>query len=807
MASSTSALTSSLLSGSIVISGLGSGTDFNEVIEQLVEIESINMTRLEKWKSTWEEKITVITALNTRMLALKEAAGAMDTEKEFLSRAATSSNTNVVTATATSKASTGASTVTVGQNVKHIVSSAGCADADTTAYGGSGGTLILESNGVSYNIAIDAADTLNDIVDKINAVTGENIVATVENDGTSSNQYHLVLTSGTGGDAGRITATQNPTALSLGGKDMVVSDTSSWGGASIGLTGMFTGDKSVASVHGYTFTVAASSNPSTIGADSFELNWTASAGGGSGTITVPADYKPGDSIEVEKGIFIQLGEGSVEDGDSFSVNAYANDIDEAELGDWSGPAISTEGNYQGSVSKTFSFEVINAGNLQAGGGGDTIVIRWTDSLGNFGTVSLSDADQSYEVDQGFKIKLDAGTVKHGDDFQVNVFAPDKQQGQDTGLAQNCKLIHEGFSDTTITPVTTTAATFTYTYGGKTTTVSVAAGTVLGDLMDLINNDANNPGVEASIVNDGLGLPNSFHLVLTGTKTGAQYQISTVEHDFTGSNFSSGGDAGGGFETSQLATNSMIQVDGFPKGDIFLQRTSNTVSDVITGVSLALVDGGTTRVTVSVDASAVADKIEAFINAVNYVQDYIRSNTKYNSSDEDSSGILIGNYGFQIVKSQIDSMLNSSIPGLVDGQNVYTLLQQIGITSNPDDEGRWIIDEDILEDALAENPEAVAKLFINDANAGSTGVAKRMYDLMSTQTDVETGVCVVLINNYEGIVKNIDKKIDSEESRLELYRQRLVEKFARLEATLSTLSNTQTALESAIAQLPSSSGSK
>ncbi|WP_449246322.1 flagellar filament capping protein FliD [Desulfarculus baarsii] len=804
MASSTSALTSALLSGSIVISGLGSGTDFNEVIDQLVEIESINMNRLEKWKSTWEEKITVITALNTRMLALEEAAGAMDTEKEFLSRAATSSNTSVVTATATSSASTGASTVTVGQNVKHIVSTAGCADADTTAYGGSGGTLILESNGVSYNVAIDAADTLNDIVDKINAVTGENIVASIENDGTSSNQYHLVLTSGTGGDAGRITATQNPTALSLGGKDMVVSDTSSWGGASIGLTGMFTGDKSVASVYGYTFTVASSSNPSTIGADSFELNWTASAGGGSGTITVPADYTPGDSIEVEKGVFIQLGEGSVSDGESFSVNAYANDIDDAELGTWSGPAISTEGNYQGSVSKTFSFEVISAGNLQAGGGGDTIVMRWTDSLGNTGTVSLSDADQSYEVDQGFTIKLDAGTVTHGDDFQVNVFAPDKQQGQDTGLAQNCKLIHEGFSDTTITPVTDSDATFTYTYGGETTSVAVEAGTVLADLVDKINNDENNPGVEASIVNDGLGLPNSYRLVLTGTNTGAQYQISSVEHDFTGSNFSSGGDAGGGFSTSQLATNSMIQVDGFPTGDVFLQRTSNTVTDVITGVSLALVDGGTSRVTVSVDASAVADKIEAFINAVNYVQDYIRSNTKYDA-EGDETGVLIGNYAFQIAKSQIDSLLNSSIPGLTDGEDAYTLLQQIGITSNPDDEGRWIIDEDILEDALADNPEAVAKLFINDTTTGSSGVAKQMYDLMDTQTNDETGICSVLISNYEGIVKNIDKKIDSEEARLELYRQRQVEKFARLEATLSTLSNTQTALESAIAELPSSSG--
>ena len=803
MATDASSLTSSLVSGSITYTGLGSGSDFGAVVDQLVEVESIYMYQLESWKETWEAKVEAIEALNQRMLALEEAAGGMDTESEFMVRAASSSDQTVATGVASSNASTGAYNLTVGEDIKHIISTAGKADSNTTAYGGAGGTLTLESNGSTYNIAILNTDTLQGIATKINAVTGVDIVATIEDDGTTSNPYHLVLTSGTGGNAGRISVSSNPTDISFDDGDMAISDTSSWGASTVAVVGQFTGDKASASVYSYSFTVANSSNPSTIGTDSFDLNWTASAGGGSGTITVPADYQPGDSIEVENGIFIQLGSGTVNDADAFTVRAFANDIDDPELGTWTGPAVSTEGNYSGTINKTYSFEVTTAGTIQGGGGADTVVLRWTDSLGNNGTVSIDDSDLSYEVEDGFKIKLNAGTLVNGDDFQVNVFAPTKQQGQDDGLAQGTKLVHEGFADTTVTPVTTADSTFSYTYGGQTINVNVPADTVLSDLVDLINNDDSNPGVEASILNDGQGLPDSYKLVLTGTKTGAEYQITTVSHDFTGSTFSNGGNIGGGFTVTQLATNSMIQVDGYPSGDEYLQRSSNTVSDVITGVSLDLRDGGSTKITISVNIDSVASKIDAFVNAVNYVQDFIRESTQY-SDDEDEMGVLIGNYGFQITKAQIDSLLNSSIPGLVDGSDVYTLLSQIGIESDPDDNGRWVINSTALFEALTENPDAVVNLFVSNDIKGSEGIANRMYDLMDKQTDAETGVCNVLINNYNDIIDNIDQKIEFEETRIDLYRQRQLEKFARLEATLETLNNQSEAIESQIAQLPSSS---
>jgi flagellar hook-associated protein 2 len=161
------------------------------------------------------------------------------------------------------------------------------------------------------------------------------------------------------------------------------------------------------------------------------------------------------------------------------------------------------------------------------------VLRWTDSTGGTGTISMSDSSQTYEIEAGVKINIAAGDLTEGKDFQINVFAPDKQQGQDAGLAQVAKVVHAGFTDDTSTAVTNANGTFTYTYGGEEVSLSVLAGVTLSQLASLINDDTGNPGVSATIINDGQGLPTSYRLVLTGTSSGAKNQITSVSHDFTG----------------------------------------------------------------------------------------------------------------------------------------------------------------------------------------------------------------------------------------------------------------------------------
>lgn len=803
----------STLSGSISFTGLGSGTDFTEIVDQLVEIESIQKTRLETWKATWEAKIESMQSLNERMGAIEEAAGAMDTESEFMVRQAATSDSSKVTAIGTSSATTGAYNIAIGEDTKHILTSAGVASESTVISRDSTSNLVLELNGTSYTISIAADRTLSEVADDINTYFGalsNEITATVTNDGTTSNPYHLELKAGTGGDAYRINVTQSPLLFSLNYNDTVKYQSFSDGSTTSTATaaGQFTGTKgnSVSSRGWYQYDISLDgASDVTVGTDTFTLNYSVETDSGTetGSVEVSSSYQPGDNIEIhDLGLTIQLTEGVIKVGDSFSVLAYANDIDDAETSaSWSGPAITTNGNYKGTVNKTYNFNVISGGSLDSG---EARTLRWTDSTGGTGTVSVTDSDFYYEVGEGVYVSFAPGTdLVGGQTFSINVYAPDKQQAQDKGLAQATKLVHEGFSDDTITPVTTSAATFSFTYGGESVEIEIAADSTLSQLKNLINSDSDNPGVEASILNDGLGLPSSYRLVLTGTDSGAQYQITNVSHDFSGSSFSStSGDVGGGFTRSQWATNSMLKIDGYPsEADEYLQRDENVINDVITGVAISVHDAGEAVVTISTDSSSILSNIEAFINAVNYAQDFIREETAYNADDEET-GVLIGNYSYYIIKSRIDSILNTSVEGLDSDVDPYVHLSQIGIATNPDDEGRWEIDSTELLAAITADPEAVANLFIYSSDKNTDGVAKQMFDEMETMTDSTDGMLNVLIDNYNGIIDNIDKRIDYEERRIETYRERQLERFARLEELLSELNSESSAIESQIESLPS-----
>ncbi|PKL50686.1 MAG: hypothetical protein CVV39_01120 [Planctomycetes bacterium HGW-Planctomycetes-1] len=73
-----------------------------------------------------------------------------------------------------------------------------------------------------------------------------------------------------------------------------------------------------------------------------------------------------------------------------------------------------------------------------------------------------------------------------------------------------------------------SGTFIYTYNHQTRAINTVANeTTLQDLVNLINNDTNNPGVTASLLSHG----GKYHLMLSGRNAGEDYQIS-VDSKYT-----------------------------------------------------------------------------------------------------------------------------------------------------------------------------------------------------------------------------------------------------------------------------------
>lgn len=90
------------------------------------------------------------------------------------------------------------------------------------------------------------------------------------------------------------------------------------------------------------------------------------------------------------------------------------------------------------------------------------------------------------------------------------------------LATSCRLVHKGYEyDTDIVD----NGKFIYSYNNKEIMIDVPQGTTLKELVGLINNDDNNPGVTASLMKYDNGQGGVYHLVMSGNASGSNYEIN------------------------------------------------------------------------------------------------------------------------------------------------------------------------------------------------------------------------------------------------------------------------------------------
>ena len=298
------------------------------------------------------------------------------------------------------------------------------------------------------------------------------------------------------------------------------------------------------------------------------------------------------------------------------------------------------------------------------------------------------------------------------------------------LAQNDVLVGStGFSATTDS-VCSSDATFTYSYAGEEFSIEVSAGTSLQSLASLITNNSGSKGdVKAIVINDG----DSYHLEIYGMDKGAENTVSIVSSTLSGF-------AATDFEHTQTAQDALFKVDGYPTAsDAWISRDTNTIDDVVDGLTLTLRDAGETRLTVTLDTDALQENIETFVDAVNTVKSLIDeltavtvgesdddeddSDTTVSSDDSASGSVLTGNYGVNLVESRIKDIVASSGLGFTayDADtglgDYYSTLSQIGIQTDTDTSsdtyGLLVIDYEDLYEALDEDPEGVASLFVAD----------------------------------------------------------------------------------------------
>jgi flagellar hook-associated protein 2 len=206
------------MAGTITVGGLATGLDTNSIISQLVALESQPLNDLQSQRADVVAQQSAFQTLNTKILAFLTAVDKVRDNGDVIARQATSSDTSVLTATASGTASPGSTAINVTALAQGAIatSSIGTASATSAVATGAGSFTFRIGSGQNQTIAVDATTTLQDLATKINGL-GVGVGASVVNVGTTASpDYRLRIASTDTGASQALTIVQDDTTLGVG---------------------------------------------------------------------------------------------------------------------------------------------------------------------------------------------------------------------------------------------------------------------------------------------------------------------------------------------------------------------------------------------------------------------------------------------------------------------------------------------------------------------------------------------------------------------------------------------------------------
>ncbi|MBE7559681.1 flagellar filament capping protein FliD [bacterium] len=224
-----------------------------------------------------------------------------------------------------------------------------------------------------------------------------------------------------------------------------------------------------------------------------------------------------------------------------------------------------------------------------------------------------------------------------------------------------------------------------TAGGGTIQIDEGNGNVISVALDLSTQSLSDI---AAAINDavaafnagGPDTPSQISAAVTGTSGAFKLEITGVvgSPGFV--------DDGNVLETLGVLTPGLVQEDQAGRNavirlnNIQIERSSNVISDLITGVTLALADDSksnqTVLVTVTEDTGVATDAIQSFVSAFNAVREFINSNSGYNT-DTREAGIFLGDFTAQGIEAElfrqvgrrVNAAIGASLASLNNGAGV------------------------------------------------------------------------------------------------------------------------------------------
>ena len=258
------------------------------------------------------------------------------------------------------------------------------------------------------------------------------------------------------------------------------------------------------------------------------------------------------------------------------------------------------------------------------------------------------------------------------------------------------------------------------YSGATTLNFAAGERTLTDVRDAINNAG--IGVTASIIEVSDG---NYSLMVKSVE-GADQALRVKSHLGGVENnvlkYNPGNVATLTDSATQVvtATNANFTVDG-----VAIERTSNTITDLFSGVTVELSDvssadmGTDQSISSGYSETDALATLETVVSEINYLLSFLKEQSKPGNNGEDG-GPLHGDHFIRHTENKIKNLTSTAIVGF-DDEEIY--LSSFGVVTELD--GTLSIDKTRFGEYFAANPEhfaAITTSMVRTGDAGVTGSA-------------------------------------------------------------------------------------
>lgn len=398
---------------------------------------------------------------------------------------------------------------------------------------------------------------------------------------------------------------------------------------------------------------------------------------------------------------------------------------------------------------------------------------------------------------GSRLVLNSTKTGAGNDIQVSV----TQDGVTAGTNALSSLAFSKGTGTAQLPALSAGAAATFktgslsiVSGAANLNVAVNDGDSLTAVRDAINTSGAGQGISARIetVSSGGRLviesSNSESLTITASDAGTG---TLGDNSLTLLNPAA--DAGG--RTVSEAKSALFSVDG-----LSVTKDSNTVSDVISGVTLNLVaaqsasdiaDGKSITVSIGQDKGSVRANLQKFVDSYNKLVQSSSEMTAVVQVGEGKApvtGPLLGDTSIR----NLMSGLRKEMTQLGTDLDIRSLAQ-LGITTQKD--GKLALDATKLDTALSSNYDKVA-----DFLGGEGGLMSRMQKVVEPYSQ-SSGILDQRQKGLQSTLTSVDKQREALELRITKVQERLLAQYNAMDQLVGRLQKTSESLASQLASLP------